>query len=172
VARVVGMNKCRPVLERLSPMVMRESQKQDVLVDRSPASSGEGPVFLLMGMQSPAGSAALSLSAVPEDDGSCSFAAERISMAPFTCDSVAKAELPGYRATRLLENFTVYTDPNDPAANVSMIDAPPGCIVIRRHVQFRWKPSAPPQPATQPTLQPSVQAAPQPARTPSASPAR
>jgi hypothetical protein len=169
VARVVGMNRCRPVLERLSTMVADESQRQDVLVDRNTAIAGEGPVFLLMGMQGRGVSAGLSLSVVPEDDGSCSFAAERISMAPYTCDSVGKAELPQHRVTRLLDNFTVYTDPADPAASVSMIDAPPGCIIIRRHVQFRWKPPAAAAPVT---LQGTPQAPSVPAAAPAAQPSR
>ena len=139
-ARVIGLSKCRPVLERLAPMVSQDSIAQDLILDRDKSASGETPVFLLLGMQRQVGTAALSIAAVPESDGSCSFAAERISMAPFTCESVARAELAGYRATRLLETFTVYTDPKDPGASVVMLDSAPGCIIIRRHVQFRWRP--------------------------------
>lgn len=139
-ARVIGLSKCRPVLERLAPMVSQDSIAQDLILDRDKAAQGEAPVFLLLGMQRQVGTAALSIAAVPESDGSCSFAAERISMAPFTCESVARAELPGYRATKLLETFTVYTDPKDPGATVVMLDSAPGCIIIRRHVQFRWRP--------------------------------
>jgi hypothetical protein len=143
-AQVLGLKQCRPVLERLAPMVAQDSTAQDLIVDRNLKSKDEGPVFLLMGMQRPLGAAALTISAMPEADGSCSFVAERISMAPYTCESVARTELPTYRATRLLPSFTVYADPKDPGATVTMLDSPPGCIIIRRHVQFRWRPGAAP----------------------------
>lgn len=65
--------------------------------------------------------------------------AERISVAPFTCQSVAQQELVGYRQTQLLPNFAVYTDGKDPTSSVSLIDSPPGCLVIRRYVEFNWK---------------------------------
>ena len=82
----------------------------------------------------------MSLTAVPNNDGSCTVAAERISSAPVSCQTVAQSELHGMRATHLLPKFKVYTDPKDPTATVSLIDAPPGCLVIRRYVEYNWKP--------------------------------
>jgi hypothetical protein len=46
----------------------------------------------------------------------------------------------GYRATRLLKALTVYSDPKEGNSTVSLIDSPPGCLVIRRFVEFGWKP--------------------------------
>jgi hypothetical protein len=35
--------------------------------------------------------------------------------------------------------FSVYTDPKEPTSSVSLIDSPPGCLVIRRFVEYGWK---------------------------------
>jgi len=72
-------------------------------------------------------------------------AAERISVAPFTCASIAQQELAGYQMTKLLSIYTVYVDPKEPNSSVSLIDSPPGCLVIRRFVEYSWK--SPPVPA-------------------------
>ena len=84
-------------------------------------------------------SLAFSLTAVPDSTGGCSVAAERISVAPFSCKSIAQQELAGYKATQLLATFTVYVDERDRGASVTLIDSPPGCLIIRRHVEFDWK---------------------------------
>ena len=115
------------------------STGNDVLVDWDRKNADGMPFFSLSGVEYKNASLAFSLTAVPDSQGGCSIAAERISVAPFTCKSIALQELGGYRAVQLLPTFTVYVDEKDAGASVSLIDSPPGCLLIRRHVQFDWK---------------------------------
>ena len=136
----VGIKTCAPAIERLSRLAIERTVGHDVLLDWDRKNANAAPVFLLIGLEYPDAGAALSLTAVPRDDGSCTVAAERISSAPVSCQMVAQSELQSMRATHLLPTFKVYTDPKDPTATVSLIDAPPGCLVIRRYVEYHWTP--------------------------------
>jgi len=139
----VGLKRCLPALQRLSSAAVKNAKSNDVLLDWDRKRTNDSATFAMIGMEYLNGGAAMSITAVPEADGSCSVHAERISVAPFTCQSVAQQELVGYRQTQLLPNFTVYTDGKDPTSSVSLIDSPPGCLVIWRYVGFNWKePSA------------------------------
>lgn len=135
----VGIKRCLPAISRLSSLVLNGSTGNDVLVDWDRKNADGMPFFSLSGVEYKNASLAFSLTAVPDSQGGCSIAAERISVAPFTCRSIALQELAGYRAVQLLPTFTVYVDEKDAGASVSLIDSPPGCLLIRRHVQFDWK---------------------------------
>ena len=141
-AENIGVKKCLPAILRLSALALRGSRSNDVLIDWDKtrfASGEEGAVFSMIGLEYANASAAMSITAVPEAAGGCSVSAERVSVAPFTCASVAQQELSGYRPTKLLPTFTVYTDAKEPTSSVSLIDSPPGCLIIRRYVEFNWK---------------------------------
>ena len=147
----VGIKRCLPAISRLSSLVLNGSTGNDVLVDWDRKNADGMPFFSLSGVEYKNASLAFSLTAVPDSQGGCSVAAERISVAPFTCRSIALQELGGYRAVQLLPTFTVYVDEKDAGASVSLIDSPPGCLLIRRHVQFDWKePAVAPGPASVP----------------------
>lgn len=139
-----GVKQCLPSLTALSALGIQGTSNNDVLLDwdRKRAASAS-PVFSLIGLDFPGAGAAMSVNAIPEPDGSCSILAERISVAPFACKTVAQQELTGYQATPLLSHMTVYTEPKDPGSSVSLIDTPPGCLVIRRYVKFSAKSAAP-----------------------------
>lgn len=132
----VGVHQCLSPLTALSALGMQGSTNNDVLFDWDRPRAGNSAVFSLIAMEFPDGNAALSLAGVPEADGSCSVTAERISVASVTCPAVAKKELAGYQATRLLAHVIVYTDAKEPGSSVSLIDAEAGCLVIRRYVKF------------------------------------
>lgn len=134
----VGIKRCRPALARLSGLALQGTRANDVLLDWDRRRPDTSPVFSLMGLEYTNGDAAMSITTIPEADGSCSVSAERISVAPFTCASVAQRELAGYRLTQLLRNFSVYSDGADPLSTVVLIDSPPSCLVIRRYVEFKW----------------------------------
>ncbi len=135
----VGVKRCLPAISRLSSLTVSGSTGNDVLVDWDRKNPDGGPFFSLSGVEYKNASLAFSLTAVPDAAGGCSVAAERISVAPFACRSIAQQELGGYKATQLLTTFTVYVDPRDPGASVTLIDSPPGCLIIRRHVEYDWK---------------------------------
>lgn len=135
----VGVKRCLPAISRLSSLTVSGSTGNDVLVDWDRKNPDGGPFFSLSGVEYKNASLAFSLTAVPDAAGGCSVAAERISVAPFACRSIAQQELGGYRVTQLLATFTVYVDPRDPGASVTLIDSPPGCLIIRRHVEYDWK---------------------------------
>lgn len=143
----IGLKRCLPALQRLSSLAVQGARANDVLLDWDRKRGDASPVFSMIGMQYANAGAAMSITAIPEPDGGCSVSAERISVAPFTCQSVAQQELMGYQQTRLLPNFVVYNDVKDNNSSVSLIDSPPGCLIIRRFVEFNWKDSA-----TTPTL--------------------
>lgn len=139
-AASVGVQKCLPAIKRLSALTVQGSRSHDVLLDWDRKQPDAGPFFSLIGMEYPNAGVAASVTAVPDPSGStCSVAAERISVAPYTCASIAQTELPGYQMFRLLPTYAVYTDPKEPSSSVSLIDSPPGCLVIRRFVEYHWQ---------------------------------
>jgi hypothetical protein len=135
----VGIKRCLSAISRLSSINVTGSTANDVLVDWDRKNPDAGPFFSLSGIEFNNASLALSLTALPTTSGGCSVAAERISVAPLACKTIASQELAGYKATQLLATFTVYVDARDPGASVSLIDSPPGCLITRRHVSFDWK---------------------------------
>jgi hypothetical protein len=141
-ATSVGIQRCLPAISRLSSLTVQGSRSHDVLLDWDRKRPDAGPMFSLIGIQYPNAGVAASITAIPEDSGGCTVSAERISVAPFTCESVAQQELAGYRVTRLLPIYAVYTDDKEPSSSVSLIDSPPGCLVIRRYVEYGWKAAA------------------------------
>ncbi len=156
-ATSVGVKRCLPAITRLASLTVQGSRSHDVLLDWDRKRPDSGAVFSLIGIEFPNAGVAGSITAIPDDSGACTVAAERISVAPFTCASIAQQELPNYRATRLLPVYTVYTDDKEPTSSVSLIDSPPGCLVIRRYVEYGWRdpaaaaaaPAAVPAPAAQ-----------------------
>lgn len=137
-ARGVGVKQCLSAIERLSSQAIAGAATHDVLVDWDRAQPDAGPFFSMVGVSLGRQSLAATITAVPHGKDGCTVSAERISVAPYTCESVASVELKGYSVSRLLPTFTVYTAPADPGASVSLIDSPPGCLIIRRHVQYGW----------------------------------
>lgn len=138
-ATSVGIRRCLPAISRLSSLTVQGSRSHDVLLDWDRKRPDTGPMFSLIGMQYPNAGVAASITAIPDEGGNCTVSAERISVAPFTCESVAQQELAGYQMTRLLPNYAVYTDAREPTSSVSLIDSPPGCLVIRRYVEYGWR---------------------------------
>ncbi|MDP9605558.1 UNVERIFIED_ORG: hypothetical protein J2W38_005372 [Variovorax paradoxus] len=138
-ATSVGVKRCLPAITRLSTLTVQGSRSHDVLLDWDRKRPDAGPMFSLIGMEFPNAGVAASITAVPDDSGACTVSAERISVAPFTCASVGQQELSTYKMTRLLPNYTVYTDEKEPTSSVSLIDSPPGCLIIRRYVEYGWR---------------------------------
>lgn len=161
-AASVGVKRCLPAITRLSTLTVQGSRAHDVLLDWDRKQPDAGPMFSLIGLEFPNAGVAASITAVPEAGGACTVAAERISVAPFTCESIAQKELPGYKMTRLLPVYAVYTDDKEPGSSVSLIDSPPGCLVIRRFVEYSWR--SPEAAATPPAAQPRPPAQRAPAR--------
>lgn len=152
-ATSVGIRRCLPAITRLAALTVQGSRSHDVLLDWDRKRPDAGPMFSLIGIEYQNAGVASSITAIPDDGGGCTVSAERISVAPFTCASIAQQELPGYKVTRLLPIYAVYTDDREPTSSVSLIDSPPGCLVIRRYVEYGWKdpaatPAAPASPAT------------------------
>jgi len=155
-AASVGVKRCLPAITRLSTLTVQGSRSHDVLLDWDRKRPDAGPMFSLIGMEFPNAGVAASITAIPDDSGACTVSAERISVAPFTCASVGQQELGTYKMTRLLPNYAVYTDEKEPTSSVSLIDSPPGCLIIRRYVEYGWRdPAAAPAAAPAGTAQPA-----------------
>lgn len=135
----VGVKSCLPAISRLSALLVQGSRSHDVLIDWGRQRPDGEPFFSMVGLEYVNAAAAASLTAVPASGGACTVAAERISVAPYTCASVAQQELRGYTVTRLLPVYAVYVDEKEPTSSVSLIDSPPGCLIIRRYVEYGWK---------------------------------
>jgi hypothetical protein len=138
-ATSVGVKRCLPAITRLATLTVQGSRSHDVLLDWDRKRPDAGPMFSLIGMEFPNAAVAASITAIPDDSGACTVSAERISVAPFTCASVAEQELKSYKMTRLLPIYAVYTDDKEPTSSVSLIDSPPGCLIIRRYVEYGWR---------------------------------
>lgn len=155
-ATSVGVKRCLPAITRLATLTVQGSRSHDVLLDWDRKRPDAGPMFSLIGMEFPNAGVAASITAIPDDSGACTVSAERISVAPFTCASVGQQELGTYKMTRLLPNYAVYTDEKEPTSSVSLIDSPPGCLIIRRYVEYGWRdPAAAPAAAPAGTAQPA-----------------
>ena len=157
-ATSVGIKRCLPAITRLATLTVQGSRGHDVLLDWDRKRPDDGPMFSLVGIQYPNAGVAASITAIPGDRGTCTVSAERISVAPFTCQSVAEQELKDYQMTRLLPIYAVYTDPKEPTSSVSLIDSPPGCLVIRRYVEYGWRDPSTPAAASAPAAAPAGQA--------------
>ncbi|CAB3798186.1 hypothetical protein LMG28614_04706 [Paraburkholderia ultramafica] len=131
----IGVRQCLPALSDLVTIGARDAVNSDLLLDWDRAHPDKGAVFSLVGLQYGQSNAAMSIAAVPGADGNCSVAAERVEFLPQACVQVAQHELRGYQATQLLARMTVYTTPRDAGSTVSLIDASPGCLAIRRYVK-------------------------------------
>ena len=131
-----GVHQCLPALSALAAIGIRNSHNSDVLFDWDRHRPDNAPVFSLLGIEYAQNNAAMSVTAVPASNGSCSVAAERIAFEPHVCRQIAQRELQGYQMTQLLPHVAVYTRAQEPGSSVSLIDAPPGCLTIRRFVRF------------------------------------
>jgi hypothetical protein len=137
-AQSIGVRQCQPAITRLSALAINGTRSHDLLVDWDHAHPDRGPFFSLTGIEYAGASAAVSITAVPQEGGACSVSAERISIAPYSCKSIADTELKGYSVTSLLPTFTAYVSASEPGGSVSLVDSPPGCLIIRRYVQYNW----------------------------------
>ena len=146
-AASVGIKRCLPAITRLAALSVQGSRSHDVLLDWDRKRPDAGPMFSLIGIEYPNAGVAGSITAIPDEAGACTVLAERISVAPYTCASIAQQELAGYKMTRLLSIYAVYTDDKEPSSSVSLIDSPPGCLVIRRYVEYGWRDAAAVPPA-------------------------
>jgi hypothetical protein len=135
----VGVHQCLATLSALAGIGVRDASNSDVLLDWDRRRPDKAPVFSLLGLEHANGTAAMSVTATPEADGSCSVAAERIAFDPRMCKQVAQKDLQGYQMTQLLPHMAVYARAQEPGSSVSLIDSPPGCLTIRRFVKFSAK---------------------------------
>lgn len=149
-ARSLGVVRCLPALQRLSHASLSGATAHDIVVDWDRAAPDVAPFFGLMGVVVPgSGVHATSLLAAPDAAGGCNVLAERIAWAPKACASVRSEELSNHQAAPLLPGMQVLVHPSDAGSTVSLLDAGPGCLVIRRYVAYRWKEPALPSPAGQ-----------------------
>ena len=107
-----------------------------MLFDWDRANPNGGAVYSLLGLETENSSAAMSIAGVPAAGGACNVSAERIAFDARPCKQVAQHELAGYQATPLLPHMMVYTNAREPGSTVSLIDSAPGCLTIRRYVNF------------------------------------
>lgn len=143
VARNSGVKQCSAPLARMTALTLVGAKAHEVLFDLDRDQPDKMPFLSLIGMSLPVGGAVASVLAVPKEGGGCVISAERFSAAPYTCDSIAEVELKGYDVHTLLPGFKVYTSGADPKSTVSLIESIPNCLVIRRYVDFNWKPADP-----------------------------
>ena len=148
-AQLVGVRRCLPALSRLSGLSLQGAVLHDVVLDWDRQAPDAAPFFGLMGVVEPqSGVHAATLTAIPEGTGDCTVLAERMAWAPKMCALLAREELPGYTVAQLVPGMAVLTHSSDVGSTISLLDAGPGCMVVRRYVQYRWRdPSAPVVPA-------------------------
>lgn len=144
-ARTVGVRQCLGAVTRLASLAVNGATAHDVVLDWDRVAPDAGAFFGLVGAAYGDPVVLTTVTVLPEAQGRCTVLAERITAAPASCQSVAERELQGYVGAPLLPHMTVYTAAQDVGAAVVLVDAPPSCLVIRRHVQYRWEepPAAP-----------------------------
>lgn len=150
-ARSVGVKRCWSALDRLSSLSLRGAVTHDIVLDWDRQAPDTSPFFGLMGVTMPnTGTHATTFTAVPDPTGACTVLAERMAWAPKPCGEVAREELAGYTVSPLLPGMAVLLHPKDPGSTISLMDAGPGCMVLRRFVQFRWQDPTRPEPLAVP----------------------
>jgi hypothetical protein len=137
-ARRIGVERCYLAVDQVSAHMYTGTQRADVVLDWDRQDPDRQPFFSLSGLEYPQNSAVLSLTTVPSPAGGCAVLVERISSTPGACADVARTELPGYQGSALVKSVTVYVERSRPRETVTLIDAPPSCVVIRRQVQYGW----------------------------------
>lgn len=138
-ARSVGVVRCLPAIRRLSSLDLLGASSDDVVLNWDRQFPDDSPFFGLMGVVVPrTGTHATTITAVPGPYGTCTVASERVAWAPESCAELARRELGDYRVSRLLPGMDVLSSPSDPDSTVSLLRAGPGCLVIRRFVDFDW----------------------------------
>ncbi|WP_419689998.1 hypothetical protein ACN22W_36695 [Burkholderia theae] len=137
-ATAAGVRRCISAIDMVSRRMFTGASRADVILDWDRSNPDGAPFFSLSGMDLHRDSALLSLTTAPVATGACAILVERISSAPTTCGTVARTELAGYRATALVRAVTVYTNPARPRETITLVDAPPSCLVLRRQVEFNW----------------------------------
>lgn len=153
-ARKLKIDRCLPALQRLSSLELQRAAMHDVVLDWDREMPDTSPFFALMGITTPQTQSthAATYTMVPNDKGGCSMLVERIVWAPKTCRILANEELPGYAMTPFLPGMGVLTHSSEPGSTISLIDAGPGCLILRRFVQYHWRtPSAVQAPVTGPS---------------------
>lgn len=137
-ANSIGIKRCYGAIAQISTRASSDSKKQDIVVDWDHRNPDDRPFFSLTAIEYPSAAAVLSLTAVGQPGGACSVLAERISSAAVACKEVARSELVGYHASPLVRAITVYNNPARPRETVTLVDAPPSCLIIRRQVEYDW----------------------------------
>ncbi|QTD92065.1 hypothetical protein [Burkholderia anthina] len=137
-AQAVGIRRCYPAVDQVSARMLAGTQHADVALDWDRQDPDGEAFFALAGLGYADTSAVLSLTTVPAPAGGCTILVERVSSASLPCKAVAAAELRDYKGTPLVRAVTVYVNPGRPRETVTLVDAPPACLIIRRQVRFRW----------------------------------
>ncbi|NTX31691.1 hypothetical protein HT746_32040 [Burkholderia pyrrocinia] len=137
-AQAVGVRRCYPAVDQVSARMLAGTRRADVALDWDRHDPDGEPFFALAGLEYPSSSAVLSLTTVPAPAGGCTVLVERVSSAPLSCKAVAASELRDYNGTPLVKAVTVYVNRSRLRDTVTLVDAPPVCLIIRRQVQFRW----------------------------------
>jgi hypothetical protein len=137
-AAQVGLKRCLSAVTQVSSRALTGSTKHDIVFDWDHVHPDQGPFFSLTGMEFKSATALLSLSVAPLQTGNCAILVERISSAPIKCQEVANSELRGYHATPLVHAVTVYTTPTRPSETVTLVEAPPSCLIVRRQADYNW----------------------------------
>ena len=138
-AESVGVRQCLAAVATVSSRANVGATAQDVILDWDHGTPDAQAFFSLTGLEFGSRSAALSLTVVPEAGGGCSIMAERISGAPIACAVVAKSELTGYVGHPLLNTVEVFVNPRTPRETVTLVNTPPGCLIIRRQADYNWR---------------------------------
>ncbi|MBR8334154.1 hypothetical protein KDW69_21095 [Burkholderia ambifaria] len=130
-----GIRRCYPMLDAVGNATLANTQHADVVLDWNRSNPDSEPFFSLSGLDYGQATALLSVTTAPVAEG-CSVLVERISSAPLRCSEVARSELADYRAAPLVPAVVVYTNPARPRETVTLLDAPPSCVIVRRQVRL------------------------------------
>ncbi|QVN22999.1 hypothetical protein [Burkholderia pyrrocinia] len=137
-ARTIGVRRCQAAVDQVSNRMFAQAKHTDVALDWDRNNPDGEPFFSLSGLEYQDTSAVLSLTTVPSTSGGCTILVERISSAPTSCKEVVRSTLAGYKSTPLVKAVTVYVNPARPRETVTLIDAPPSCLIVRRQTEFHW----------------------------------
>ncbi|WP_206956036.1 hypothetical protein [Trinickia acidisoli] len=137
-AQTLGIRQCYSAIDQVSQRVLTGSQRQDVVLDWDHNHADSSPFFSLTGFSEPGPAEVLSLTTVPNINGTCAVLAERISASPLPCPDVARRELVGYHGTPLVPSVMVYTTPARPRETVTLVENAHSCVLVRRQVEYGW----------------------------------
>jgi hypothetical protein len=161
-ARDLGVHQCLDAIAKSAEGVIgtQTVTKQDIILNWDRKAPDSAPFFSLTGVLFGKQSSTMSLTAIPEPNGTCDVLVEQVWLAPSPCRKISETNLKKLPASRLIDTIMVHSNPSVPGETFSLVDAGNSCMIVRRQINSSQVPQTEAPQSPQPAPMPSPQSAP------------